>query len=173
METDFYSRLAFFLMVLYLIIMRVYFNVMSRRWGKSFSDEGRNKFALRILILLVLIIVSIGYIFNLQFVNIFTLSTLMLLKWTGFIIGGISLLYWTWVQIVLGNLWPANLLYGDARASGLITNGPYKTIRHPLSIAMIFWSFGISILTTNLLFIGFSLCSIILLLLRIPKEEKN
>jgi protein-S-isoprenylcysteine O-methyltransferase Ste14 len=177
METDFYSRLAFFLMILYLIMMRVCFNLMLKKRGsgyltrkKSLANEGKKIFVFKVVISIILTLIIIGYLFNLRFVKIFTLSTLMLLKWTGFIIGGISLLFWTWAQLVLGNDWRVNYQLNENHK--LITNGPYRKIRHPLYTAMIIWCIGISILTTNLIFIGFSLLSITFLLIRIPKEEK-
>jgi protein-S-isoprenylcysteine O-methyltransferase Ste14 len=52
------------------------------------------------------------------------------LRWIGFVIGLISVIFWTWVQSVLDVQWSAQLQL--VKDHHLITSGPYARIRHPL-----------------------------------------
>lgn len=141
MNTDFYSRLSFFLYFIYLIAINIYFSV---RWKKKIKF---NRFKS-----VFIIIIGIGYVFNLYFVKIFTLSSHMVFKWTGFITAGIGLFLWTLIKFT-----------SDGEISEKLKLSFLKSrIKYIKYSSIILWGTGISILTTNLLFISYYLIILIL-----------
>jgi len=141
MNTDFYSRLSFFLYFIYLITLNIFFSVKS----KSKTNIFRLKYVF-------ILIIGIGYVFNLYFVKIFTLSSLMIFKWTGFITAGIGLFLWTLLKIS-----PNRII-----SQKLKLNFLQSRINYIKYSSIILWGTGISILTTNLLFISYYLINLII-----------
>lgn len=143
MDTDFYSRLSFFLYFIYLISINIFFSVKSKK--KINIIRFSNIFIL---------IIGIGYVFNLYFVKIFTLSSLMIFKWTGFITAGAGLFLWTLLKISSNR----------EISQKLKLNFLQSRINHIKYSSIILWGTGISIMTTNFIFISYYLINLILLI---------
>jgi protein-S-isoprenylcysteine O-methyltransferase Ste14 len=92
------------------------------------------------------------------------------LRWLGFGVGVVGVLFWTWTQVVLDTQWSAQLQL--SKDHQLITSGPYARIRHPLYTSMIGWCLAVSLLTANWIFIGISTLAIAGVILRVPREEQ-
>ena len=71
---------------------------------------------------------------------------------------------------MLGKYWSPQLQV--QKEHKIITSGPYRVIRHPIYTAMFIWVIGLALFTASLVFALLALLTIIVLILRIPKEEK-
>jgi protein-S-isoprenylcysteine O-methyltransferase Ste14 len=92
------------------------------------------------------------------------------LRWTGFAVGVITVVFWTWTQIHLDTQWSAQLQL--TKNHHLVTTGPYAYIRHPLYMSIFGWCISLTLLTANWIFFVLCVLSFAGLLWRIPKEEQ-
>lgn len=178
MATENVYRMAFLLLFLLLLAMRVYFMVKVRRsGGRIMPDQdavrregGRGVLFIRVVVFLALMTFLVMYFLGLPWIDRFAFSLPAWLRWTGFGVGLITVAFWTWVQIVLDVQWSAQLQL--TREHHLITTGPYARIRHPLYTGIFGWCVALSLLTANWIFFGACVLSFIGLLWRIPREER-
>jgi protein-S-isoprenylcysteine O-methyltransferase Ste14 len=175
-ETAF--RTAFLILLLALLAMRVYFMVRVRHsGGRIMPDEqavvregGRAVLIARVVLFFALMAVLVMYLAGVAWVNEFSFSLPAWLRWAGFALGLISVVFWTWTQIHLDTRWSAQLQL--QKGHFLVTTGPYAFMRHPLYSGMIGWAVSISALTANWLFVAVCALSIIGVVGRVPKEEQ-
>jgi protein-S-isoprenylcysteine O-methyltransferase Ste14 len=175
-ETAF--RIAFFILLMMLIAMRVYFMVkVHRSGGRIMPDEGaikreggRGVFVIRVIGFFALMIFLVMYFLGAKWIDVFMFTLPAWLRWVGFCIGVISVAFWTWTQITLDTQWSAQLQL--TKGDHLITTGPYARIRHPLYAGMFGWCAALSLLTANWIFVAVCVLFILGLLWRIPKEEQ-
>ncbi len=176
--TESVFRMAFFILLLALIAMRVYFMIKVRRSGGQIMpgkqaiarEGGRGVLIFRVVVFLALIAFLVMYITGAAWIDAFMFSLPTWLRWMGFGLGILSVILRTWAQIELDTQWSAQLqLTNDHH---LVTTGPYAHLRHPLYTAMIGWCVALSLLTANWIFVAFSALSILGLMVRIPKEEQ-
>jgi protein-S-isoprenylcysteine O-methyltransferase Ste14 len=178
MTTGTVFRYAFLVLLLMLLAMRVYFMIRVRcSGGRIMPDEGAIQreggggiFLLRVAAFLALNIFLVMYFLGAKCLNLFSFTLPGWLRWAGFGLGVISVIFWTWAQVALDTQWSAQLQLTGGHH--LVTNGPYTRIRHPLYSGMIGWSLGLSLLTANWIFVAVSLLSIAGVLHRVPKEEQ-
>jgi protein-S-isoprenylcysteine O-methyltransferase Ste14 len=89
------------------------------------------------------------------------------------IVGGVlivtGLFISLWSQWVLGQFWVGGV--GLHKQHKLITNGPYKFVRHPLYAGMVVSSIGIGVFSFNVLMFMAAFSFFGGFLLRIPAEE--
>jgi protein-S-isoprenylcysteine O-methyltransferase Ste14 len=178
MSSELAYRLAFFILLLALLAMRVYFMVKVRRsGGRLMPDEkavqregGRGVFIARVVVFLALIAFLVMYMVGMKCVDACLFSLPGWLRWSGFALGLISVIFWTWTQIHLDTQWSAQLQLKQSHH--LVVTGPYVHMRHPLYTAMLGWAVAVSLLTANWIFVAVCALSIAGLLVRIPKEEQ-
>jgi protein-S-isoprenylcysteine O-methyltransferase Ste14 len=171
-------RAAFFVLFMLLLTMRIYFTIKVRRsGGRIMPDEkaiqregGRGYFILRVVIFFALIAFLVLYFLGAGWIDAFSFSLPDWLRWVGFGIGIITVIFWTWVQVTLDTQWSPQLQL--TKTHHLITTGPYARIRHPLYSGMIGWCVALCLLTANWIFVAVCVISIIGLLWRVPKEEQ-
>jgi protein-S-isoprenylcysteine O-methyltransferase Ste14 len=171
-------RFAFFILFVLLLAMRVYFMVRVRRSGghimpddKAIEREGgRGYFIVRVVIFVALISFLVMYFAGAKWIDAFLFPVPAWLKWVGFAIGILTVLFWTWVQVTLDTQWSPQLQL--TKEHRLITTGPYARIRHPLYAGMCGWFVSLSLLTANWIFVGVCVLTFAGLLWRIPKEEQ-
>jgi len=171
-------RLAFFVLLLALLAMRVYFMVKVRRsGGRIMPDDqavqregGRGVLIFRVVVFFALMAFLVMYLAGAVWINTFSFPLPSWLRWLGFIIGLLSVAFWTWTQIHLDSQWSAQLQL--TKDHHLVTTGPYAYIRHPLYAAMFGWCISLILLTANWIFFVAFVLSIAGLLWRIPKEEQ-
>jgi protein-S-isoprenylcysteine O-methyltransferase Ste14 len=92
------------------------------------------------------------------------------LRWTGAALGAASFVLYGWAQATLGKEWSPHLQMRQEHH--LVTWGPYGRIRHPIYLALIGFLLGVALVTANWFFIGLLVVSVVVLALRIPKEEQ-
>jgi protein-S-isoprenylcysteine O-methyltransferase Ste14 len=178
MTTETTYRIAFLILLVMLLAMRVYFMVKVRRsGGRLMPDEkavkregGQGFFILRVVAFLALMAFLGMYIAGMAWINGFMFKLPDWLRWIGFGLGVLSVAFMTWTQVTLDTQWSAQLQLRDDHH--LITTGPYARIRHPLYTSTFGWGAALSLLTANWIFVAVSVLAIIGLIVRIPKEER-
>jgi len=92
------------------------------------------------------------------------------LRWLGVGLGIISLPFLAWVHYVLDKHWSISLKIQEDHT--LVTSGPYRWVRHPMYTVHIVYFFTWVLVSANLLLLINYLLTIILIFVRIPKEEQ-
>jgi len=92
------------------------------------------------------------------------------LRWIGVALGVLSLPFLAWVHYTLDKHWDVSLSL--RRDHVLVTSGPYRRIRHPMYTVHIVYFFAWVLVSANLLLLINYLLTILLITLRIPKEEQ-
>ena len=117
----------------------------------------------------VIILLLLNLLFPSNFV-LFQIPFPDWLRWLGASIGFLSIPFLLWVHRVLDKKWSVTLkLQTDHR---LVTSGPYRRIRHPMYTVLIVYELSWVLVSANLLFLAYYATTILLITLRIPKEER-
>jgi protein-S-isoprenylcysteine O-methyltransferase Ste14 len=91
-------------------------------------------------------------------------------QWAGVALGFLSLPFLVWVHYVLNKEWSVTLkLQTDHK---LVTTGPYRRIRHPMYTVHLAYFLSWVLVSANFLFLIYYVLAILLIMLRIPKEEQ-
>ena len=178
MTTEPVYRVAFIILLAALFAIRFYFMFKVRRSGGRLTPDekaveregGRGVFIVRVVGFFALISFLVMYFLGMAWIDVFSFPLPGWLRWAGFALGAISVVFWTWTQIHLDTQWSAQLQL--RREHHLVTSGPYARIRHPLYSAMLGWAVALGLLTANWIFVAVCALSIFGLLWRIPKEEQ-
>lgn len=155
MNTDLVYRIAFLILFVMLLAMRVYFMVKVRRSGEQLMPDeravqregGHSVVILRGVLFFGLLALLGMYLLGFAWMEALSFPLPDWLRWAGFVLGAISVAFWTWTQNTLDTQWSAQLQL--TKDHHLVTSGPYAYIRHPLYMAMFGWSLGVSLLTAN------------------------
>ena len=178
MNPEIVYRFAFLILLLALLAMRIFFMVRVRRAGGRLMPDkqaveregGGGFFILRVLGFFLLMAFLVMYFLDAAWIDAFSFPLPDWLRWTGFALGIVSVIFWTWTQITLDTQWSAQLQL--TKEHHLITTGTYARIRHPLYTAMIGWCIGLALLTANWIFVAVCALSIVGVERRVPKEEQ-
>jgi protein-S-isoprenylcysteine O-methyltransferase Ste14 len=171
-------RIAFLILLLALLAMRFYFMVKVRRSGGRLTPDqqaveregGRGVFIFRVVFFLLLLVFLGMYLAGMAWIDAFRFPLPDWLRWLGFALGLLSVVFWTWTQIELDTQWSAQLQL--TQDHHLVTTGPYAFIRHPLYAAMFGWAVSLVLLTANWIFLAMAVLSIAGTIRRVPQEEK-
>jgi len=175
-ETTF--RLAFVILLAALFAMRFYFMIKVRRSGGRLTPDkqavaregGRAVLVVRIIAFFALMAFLVMYFLGAKWIDAFLFTLPAWLRWVGFAIGVLSVIFWTWTQVTLDTQWSAQLQL--TKEHHLITTGPYARIRHPLYAGLLGWCISLTLLTANWIFTAICALAFAGLLWRIPKEEQ-
>ena len=177
MNTESVFRTAFWILFGGLIVMQVYFASRVHRAGervaadrKAIEREGWWYAVVRAIGSLSLIAFLVLYAINPPWLGVLIVPFPDWLRWTGIALGGVSFVLYGWSQATLGKVWSPHLQMREEHR--LVTAGPYARIRHPMYLALIGFLTGIALVTANWFFIALLVVSIVVLALRIPKEEQ-
>ena len=170
-------RVAFWVLLGGLLLMRAYYSIQVRRAGErllpdqeAVEREGRWMFAVRLVGFFLLVAWLALYALNPTWMEKLALPLPGWLRWAGFVLGLASLVLWAWTQAVLGKEWSPQLQLRERHH--LVTSGPYAWVRHPLYTAMFGWAVSVALLTANVVFAAFAVLSVAGLFARVPREEQ-
>jgi protein-S-isoprenylcysteine O-methyltransferase Ste14 len=177
MSVESVFRITFWLIFGGMIVMQVYFTVRLRLAGehktgsrKGIKREGWGYAVVRAVRSISLIAFLVLYAVDQPWLGILSLPFPYWLRWTGAVLGVLSLAIYTWARVTLGKEWSSSMQVREKH--DLVTTGPYRWIRHPIYLAMMGFLIGITLVTANWFLIAFLIVSIVDLALRIPKEEQ-
>jgi protein-S-isoprenylcysteine O-methyltransferase Ste14 len=178
MNSETIYRLAFMVLLMALLAMRVFFMIRVRRsGGRLLPDEraaeregGRGVLIVRTVLFFALIALLVMYLAGAAWLEAFSFPLPAWLRWAGFALGLLSVAFWTWAQIHLDTQWSAQLQLKEGHH--LVTSGPYTYIRHPLYLGMFGWCLALPLLTANWIFVVICGLSMAAIVWRIPKEEQ-
>lgn len=177
MTPDATFRMLFWVLFGGVLVMRVYFLRRVKQTGgrimpdqQAIEHEGRGLFAFRFASWLLMVGILVSYVLNLTWLDTFRVAFPDWLRWLGFVLGVVSSLFWTWVQVVLGREFSVQLRLREAHH--LVTAGPYAHIRHPMYTGIVGFGAALALVSANGVFAVLAAIVIIGLVLRIPKEEQ-
>ncbi len=170
-------RVAFWVLLAGVLVMRVYFAVQVRRAGErvmpdrhAIEREGRVMFGGRLVMFLLLLAWLGLYAIYPAWMGVLSVPLPGWLRWAGFALGVASLGVWWWTQVALGKEWSPQLQLREEHH--LVTAGPYRRVRHPLYTAMFGYGIGLALVTANWIFLALAVAVIGGALARVPKEEQ-
>ena len=177
MNTETIFHIAFWILFGGMIAMQVYFATRVRQAGErvkadrqAIEREGWGYAIARAIGSLALIAFLVLYAINPAWLGVLSVPFPGWLRWLGTVLGVVSFALYIWAQATLGKAWSPHLQM--RKDHQLITTGPYAGIRHPIYLALIGFMTGIALVTANGFFLTLLVVSIIVLALRIPKEEQ-
>jgi protein-S-isoprenylcysteine O-methyltransferase Ste14 len=171
-------RTAFLILLAALLAMRVYFMIRVRRSGERIlpgkqaveREGGPGVLIIRVVGFFLLMAFLAMYIARAAWIDRLMFPLPDWLRWAGFGLGLITVIFWTWTQVTLDTQWSAQLQL--TKDHHLITAGPYAWMRHPLYAGLSGWSAALALLTANWIFVGVCVLSMAGLMWRVPKEEQ-
>jgi len=102
--------------------------------------------------------------------NLFVMVGGDVLRYFGLIVFLIGYLFMVWGPLHLGEQY--SLLVTIQEEHKLVTDGPYRYMRHPRYSGIIFWVFGVALIFLSIPALVLAVLMSALMLLRIPKEER-
>jgi len=178
MTSESVYRIAFLVLLFALIAMRVYFMAKVRRSGERIMpneqavqrEGGQGVLMFRVVVFFALMACLVMYLAGAAWIDAFLFPLSAWLRWAGFVLGVITVVFWTWTQIHLDTQWSVHLQLTQNHR--LVTIGPYAYIPHPLYTGIFGWCISLTLLTAKWIF--FALCGLYFagVLWRIPKEEQ-
>ncbi|NAS89131.1 hypothetical protein C4E24_05270 [ANME-1 cluster archaeon AG-394-G21] len=93
-----------------------------------------------------------------------------ILRYFGLIIFLVGYIFMIWAPLHLGKQF--SWLVTVQEEHELITDGPFRYMRHPRYSGIILWIFGVALIFLSIIGLVLAVLMSILMLLRIPKEEK-
>jgi protein-S-isoprenylcysteine O-methyltransferase Ste14 len=176
-DTDLIFRIAFWVLFGGMMAMQVYFASRVRQAGErvkadreAIEREGWWYAVVRAIGSLALIGFLVLYAISPSWLEVLWVPFPDWLRWMGIALGLVSFVLYAWSQATLGKAWSPHLQMRQEHS--LVTWGPYARIRHPIYLASLGFLTGIALVTANWFFIGLLVVSIVVLALRIPKEEQ-
>ncbi len=177
MENGVPFRIAFFILLVAMLLVRIVFNLRVRKQGErvmpdreAIRREGIGLFATRFVLFFLLIAILVLYAIDHPWMQALDFTLPGWLRWTGFAIGIMSIGLLTWTEIELGRQFSPQLQLRQDHQ--LITSGPYAHIRHPIYTAISAFGLSLALVSANWTFVAFFLVSMVGLVARVPKEEK-
>jgi protein-S-isoprenylcysteine O-methyltransferase Ste14 len=169
-------RLAFWILLGLMVLMRTGFAIRVRRaGGRLMPDQAAIRregwvYAIRLVLLPLFVALIVLLALHPAWRPKLNLPLPFWLRWAGFVSGLAGLGLWTWTHVALGTLWSAQL---QLRANHrLVTSGPYSRIRHPMYSAILAWAASLGLVMANWVPILFAFWAAVFLVARVPREEQ-
>ncbi|MEJ2597529.1 MAG: isoprenylcysteine carboxylmethyltransferase family protein [Anaerolineales bacterium] len=177
MSIETFFRIAIWILFGGLMVMQVYFATQVHRAGErvaadrqAIEREGWWYAVVRAISSLALITFLVLFAIYPPWMTVLSIPLPVWLRWVGVALATVSFVHYIWSKATLGRAWSPHLQ--TRQKHGLVTSGPYARIRHPIYLAMLGFLIGIALLVANWFFIALLAISIVVLVLRIPKEEQ-
>ncbi len=165
-------RIALVFVILLTMVVTVYHRLQAAKSGEKIchKDEGYLFATVLRLAGLVLWISTFGYLVFPAYFQWAAMPLPTWLRWIGVVTGALCSLLMYWTLSSLGkNLTDTVVTRAEAT---LVTNGPYRWVRHPFYVTAALLMASVTVLTANW-FIGVnSVVVLALLAIRTPKEEQ-
>jgi len=177
MGTEITFRIAFFVLLGAILIVRMYFNLRIRQQGErvmpdreAIRREGIGMFAARVVLFFVLIAILVLYAINHSWMQALNFTLPAGLRWLGFVLGLVSIALLMWTEVELGKQFSPQLQL--RKEHQLITSGPYAHIRHPHYTSIDGIGLAIALLSANWFFVAFFILCVVGVWFRVPREER-
>jgi protein-S-isoprenylcysteine O-methyltransferase Ste14 len=170
MTQTFFHLVFVFVFLAFTAIRAAYHRKAALTSGKVEYREGQLHRALRLLFGLPFIALLLAYMFRPAVLSWAEFDLPAWAQWLGVILGLASLPLIGWVQQALGSNFSTTL---HVRAEHtLVTQGPYRWVRHPMYSVLYLHLIAVFLLTQNWFIGGFSLLALTLIVAtRLRKEE--
>ena len=178
MTSDNLFRAIFLLLFLVIIGVRVYFNRKLQRQGanswkvedEAVEREGKRSILARLgLFIFTLLAVSL-YALNPSWLSVLAIPLPDWLRWFGVGLGSAETVSLIWVHETLGRHWSTNLQLHEGHQ--LITDGPYRWVRHPMYTALGACFIGLGLISAGWVLAPLVIGGILVLSTRIGREEQ-
>ncbi|MDJ0755405.1 MAG: isoprenylcysteine carboxylmethyltransferase family protein [Ardenticatenaceae bacterium] len=177
MVNELFFRLFFLGYYLALIAIAVYFRRRGQRRGsmrtqgdaESKQREGRSRLGIRRIAGIGMITAAVLYVIYPPFMDYLHAPLPPIVRLLGVALGLTSLPLLVWVLDALGRQWSRNLQLQDEHQ--LITDGPYRLVRHPMYTVIFMAMSTVAIVSANWLMIVPAVVAMGVIYSRIPKEE--
>ena len=165
-------RIALVLVIVLTMVVTIYHRLQAANSGEKISHKEEGYLFATVLRLagLVLWISTFGYLIFPAFFQWASMPLPPWLRWMGVVTGALCSLLMYWTLSSLGkNLTDTVVIRAEAK---LVTNGPYRWVRHPFYVTAALLMASVTLLTANWLIGVSSVLVLALLAIRTPKEEK-
>jgi len=164
---------SFIFVVLAFMIIRVaYHRLALRTMGKVEFKEGSLAKGVRLVLALPLVTVLVTYMVQPEVLSWAAFPLPEWARWVGLLMALAALPLLWWVHSSLGSNFSGLLHVREEHT--LVTNGPYRWVRHPMYSVFYLYMIGILLLTSNWLTGGLMLAGLTLVMVtRLEREEKT
>ena len=162
---------SFIIVLMAFMVIRIVFHRLAlRTMGKAEFKEGGLAKGLRLVLALPLVALLVTYIVQPSTLSWATFPLPEWARWVGLAmaVGSLPLLWW--VHSSLGSNFSGLLHVREEHT--LVTNGPYRWVRHPMYSVFYLYMIGILLLTSNWLIGGLMLVGLTAVMItRLEREE--
>src|SRR5688572_4724482 len=172
MPTENPFRITLVVVIVLTMAVTAYHRLQAAKAGEKISHKEEGYLFATILRLagLALWISTFGYLIIPAYFQWASMPLPMWLRWTGVVTGVLCSLLMYWTLSSLGkNLTDTVVTRSEAT---LVTNGPYRWVRHPFYVTVAILLASVTLVTANWLIGVSSVVVLALLALRTPKEER-
>lgn len=149
MKQELIFRAGLALVSTLLLGVRLYYGQAARQSRRKIVIARRGVWSTSLLWFLGLlgVITANLYIIALDGLKWASLSLSIWLRWVGIGLGGITVLLFDWIHRALGKNWSMPVIIRDDHT--LITNGPYRYVRHPMYSTIFVWALAYFLISAN------------------------
>jgi protein-S-isoprenylcysteine O-methyltransferase Ste14 len=177
LKGEFIFRVIFFTVLALLIVVRVTYGLKARRTGKggwaveeeAIEREGWGIMLLRIAALPFILAAIVLYAVNPPWLSAFAIPFPAWARWIGVGLAVMSIPLLAWVHHTLGKHWSTSVQLQEGHT--LVTSGPYRWVRHPMYAVLFAFFVGVSLISAFWLIVPLVVGSILMLYMRLDKEE--